>query len=239
MPERNPQNEPLNKVPEPRIGGLEHASYGHSATWWWVVLFVAVIVAFWFAGWGFGGYGGWWWGKKTVAIVKPDIQLSGPGVAIIDSPDPSVYAGQPFQLNNVPIQQKVNDNAMWIGNLSSGPMLIVFGNNGAGNENAAANENTAGTKPGKKHASKANEQAASSNNNMVNTQGNEAANNSAASGADIKPGDRVNVTGTVEKAPSADTAKSQWGLSDAGVAQLEKEHAYIEVAQVTKLQGNH
>lgn len=215
MPDRNTQDERVSNVPEPQIGGLEHASYGVSWTWLWVVLFVAIIVAFWFAGWGFGGYGGWWWGKKTVAIVQPDIQLSGSGVAIIDAPDKAVYAGQVFQLNNVPIQRKVNDKAMWIGNLTSGPMLIVFASNGA--ENTPENS-SAGT-----------------NKNETETK-----NTTTSSGTGIAQGDRVNVSGKVQKAPPADTAKKDWGLSDAGVQRLEQQGAYVEVAQVTKLQhGGH
>lgn len=237
MPERNPQDGGARRIPEPKIGGLEQVSHGASWTWVWVVVCVVVIVAFWFAGWGFGGYGGWWWGKKTVAIVKPDIQLSGSGVAIIDSPDPSVYAGQPFQLNNVPIQRKVNDKAMWIGNLSSGPMLIVFeANNSTASQTAVGNDNSAANSD----KQQANKKQEARKENAARNGGNEMPNNSAGSGAAIAQGDRVNVTGTVQKAPSADTAKSQWGLSDAGVQRLEQQHAYIEVAQVTKLQGqNH
>ncbi|HEU5403011.1 MAG TPA: hypothetical protein VFU86_16760 [Terriglobales bacterium] len=234
MPERNPQDERARKAPEPQIGGLDRASYGISWTWWWVVLFVVIIVAFWFAGWGFGGYGGWWWGKKTVAIVQPDIQLSGSGVAIIDAPDKSVYAGQPFQLNNVPIQKKVNDKAMWIGNLTSGPMLIVFGGNN-GLANAPAGENKSSSKSRKNHSNQGNQEGTNANNQMAN---NSAANSAASvNRTDIAQGDRVNVTGTVEKAPPSDTAKSQWGLSDAGVQRLEQQHAFIEVSQITKLQS--
>lgn len=51
--------------------------------------------------------------------------------------------------------------------------------------------------------------------------------------ADIHAGDLVNVTGTVEKAPPAAEAKSQWRLSQNDLNRLEQEGAYIQATEVT------
>ncbi len=51
--------------------------------------------------------------------------------------------------------------------------------------------------------------------------------------ADIHAGDLVNVTGTVEKAPPAEEAQSQWQLSRNDLNRLEQEGVYIQAMEVT------
>jgi hypothetical protein len=50
--------------------------------------------------------------------------------------------------------------------------------------------------------------------------------------ADIAPGVRVNITGTVARAPSAAQAKRMWALSDNDAKQLEQQGAYVQATQV-------
>jgi hypothetical protein len=49
----------------------------------------------------------------------------------------------------------------------------------------------------------------------------------------IRAGELVNVTGTVEKAPPAAEAKSQWQLSQEDLNRLEEEGVYIQAMEVT------
>lgn len=57
------------------------------------------------------------------------------------------------------------------------------------------------------------------------------AGNSAAN-ANVSESNRVNITGTVEKAPSKDQAQHDWQLSDDDANRLEQEGAYVQAAQV-------
>lgn len=234
MPDRMDPNERDRRMPEPEIGGgLETNRPSAWIGWLWVWLLVIVVAAFWFAGWGWGGHGGWWWGKKpAVAMVNPNIQLSGSGIAIMDAPDKQVYVGQPFELNNVPVQKKVSNTAIWVGTRSSGPMLVVFGGNASSN-----NENGTSAETGKNNARK----GGPNNNTSQNSANGENANAPGAAGATItapnlEEGDALDLSGTVEKAPPANEAKQQWGLSDSGVQRLEHQGAYIRVAQVSKVE---
>jgi hypothetical protein len=48
----------------------------------------------------------------------------------------------------------------------------------------------------------------------------------------IREGEQIDVTGTVEKAPPAAQAKQQWSLSDDGAQRLEQQRAYVQANQV-------
>lgn len=50
----------------------------------------------------------------------------------------------------------------------------------------------------------------------------------AAADAAIPQGSRVDITGTVERAPSAQIAQRQWSLSEDGAKRLEQEGAYVQ-----------
>jgi hypothetical protein len=53
--------------------------------------------------------------------------------------------------------------------------------------------------------------------------------------AGVGNGDRVNVSGTVEKAPAADQAKQQWHLSDDAAKRLEQQGVYLSATQMEKV----
>lgn len=193
---------PERRDPDARERAMEdyerrkrEAAVGHTAIstststrgWGWVWFFVLLAVI-WFAGWGWGGYGGWWWGRSARANTAT-LQISGPGVAVLNATDKQAFVGQAFQVRDVPVQGEPGTTALWIGTNSSTPMLVVL----TGNGNSAANAN-------------------------------------------IRQGDRVNVTGTVEKAPSAANAKTKWGLNDSGAKQLEQQGAFVQANEVERVQ---
>jgi hypothetical protein len=60
---------------------------------------------------------------------------------------------------------------------------------------------------------------------LAGNNGNVAANN-------VRMGDRIGVTGQVQKAPAANLARQDWKLSNNGVNRLEKEQAYVQAQQV-------
>lgn len=187
--EQNLRDQPLGDVREVdrEVGGGIW-----SRLWIYIVIAAAIVCIIWIA-WGFGGTGGWWWGNRTHPAVA-NLVTSGPagtnplptgnGVAVLNAPNKQAFIGKPFNVQNVTVQNKINNNAMWVGG-KNGPMLLILG------------------------------QSASSGGN-----------------ADISTGQAINVTGTVQKAPSAQQAKNQWQLSDDDVNQLEQQGAYIQATQV-------
>lgn len=165
VPDRRDPNEtraPLSDLGDQRE--VENVSRG-GWRWWWVFP-VIVALAIWWAGWGWGGTGGWWWGNpnRTAATIQPKNNarttetlanagahqplahavgtqkqpMSGPGVQILKAPDKQAYVGKKFAASDVPVQQKVNDRTLWIG--EGNPMLAVV----TGQERGAANQLTSG-----------------------------------------------------------------------------------------------
>jgi len=192
---------------------MNRRAYGTGAfAWWWVFWIIIIALAIWWAGWGWGGSGGWWWGGRGRAVpaygtTNPgggnnngmanngangntgmgadQMAISGPGLNTLTATDKQPYIGKPFQVNNVPVQNQVNDHVLWIGANNSTPMLVVL----TGNGNTTAN-------------------------------------------AQIGQGTRVDITGTVQKAPPQAQAQQQWQLSGDDAAQLERQGAYIQATQV-------
>jgi hypothetical protein len=130
--------------------------------WWWIFWIAIIVLAIWWAGWGWGGTGGWWWGGRTrtapthgtaapaagTANTAPantnsdhsagnanQAAISGPGLAVLNATNKQYFVGKQFQINDVPVQKKVNDQVLWIGAKHTTPMLLVL----AGNGNSAAN----------------------------------------------------------------------------------------------------
>ena len=204
---RDPNQQKLNDELERRRLERRSAGAWRGGGWfyWWWAWLVIIIAIIWFGGWGWGGYGGWWWGgRSNAATVQGNYGgnyggnyarngLQGPtgeGVAILNSTDKQSFVGKPFAINDVQIQNKVNDQVLWIGGANnSATMLVVL--NGPGNSTANAN---------------------------------------------VGGGDHVNITGNVEKAPTAAQAKQTWHLSDDAAKQLEQQGVYVQASNVQKVQ---
>jgi hypothetical protein len=106
--------------------------------WWWAWALVAGLV-FWWAGWGWGTSGGFLWGTRNTPTsanlpVNPAIgtggaplpQASGPGVQVLNANNKQAYVGKPFRVDDVQVQNKVNDQTLWIGTKTGPPMLAVL-----------------------------------------------------------------------------------------------------------------
>lgn len=215
----SPQQRPDPGEPRRDYDDLERArmerrsAAGAGFAWWWFFWIVIIGLAIWWAGWGWGGSGGWWWGNRAVTAptygtpnAAPGTNngsaagtngnagagyganqaaISGPGLSALTATNKQPYIGKNFQVNDVPVQNKVNNHVLWIGANNSTPMLVVL----SGNGNTAANAN-------------------------------------------VGQGSRIDVTGTVEKAPLQAQAKHDWSLSGGDAAKLERQGAYIQATQV-------
>lgn len=131
---------------------------GAGFAWWWVFWVVIIALAIWWAGWGWGGSGGWWWGGRartapTYGTTNPtpgtdngtatsgntgaatngtagNAVISGPGLSALTATNKQPYIGKPFQVNDVPVQNQVNNHVLWIGASNAAPMLVVLTGNG-------------------------------------------------------------------------------------------------------------
>jgi hypothetical protein len=65
-----------------------------------------------------------------------------------------------------------------------------------------------------------------------------AGNNNTAANTNISQGSRININGTVQKAPPAAQAEQQWSLSGDDANRLEQQGAYIQTTEVTSQISN-
>lgn len=63
-------------------------------------------------------------------------------------------------------------------------------------------------------------------------------NNNSLANAGISEGDHINVTGTVDKAPTAQEAQNQWKLDGDSAKRMEQQGVYLLANQVEKINNN-
>jgi hypothetical protein len=172
--------------------------------WIWIWIAIIVILVIWFGGFGWGGYGGWWWSNRPrTALVGPNPAKGGL------SPN-----GQPAPAGAAAAVT------------GSGVQILTATNKQLYISQPFAISNVPVQKT-------ANDRAfwigANDNDTMlVVLTGNQ--NNTGNS--NIQNGVRVNINGTVERAPSANQAKRMWSLSDDNAKKLEQQRAFVQATQI-------
>jgi hypothetical protein len=174
--------------------------------WLWIAIVILAILIVWFGGFGWGTYGGWWWGSNhhQAALATPPGVDNGPP-AVAEKPAP---ANSPAVLSGSGVQILASNNRQA---LVGQPFNIL------------------NVQVQSKPSDGAFWIVATSGAPML-----VALNGGARNplGADIAPGVRVNITGTVARAPAAAQAKRLWALSDNDANQLEQQGAYVQAIQV-------
>jgi hypothetical protein len=166
----------------------------------------------------------------TVSTNPALTHTTGSGLDVLNSTDKATYVGKNFQVENIPIQQKVSSKVLWVGQSNGNRILVVSNQPIAattttnGNRNAAPNIQTPGNGG----------QGANGNGGAM---GSANANANSAAYTHAAQTDLVDVQGTVQKAPSARQAEKQWGLSTAAAKLLEREGAYVQASQVQPVIG--
>jgi hypothetical protein len=61
-------------------------------------------------------------------------ETTGPGLKVLGALNKQGYVGQPFQVENVPVQTIVNHHAIWVGETRQSRMLVVLPNGSSVNE---------------------------------------------------------------------------------------------------------
>jgi hypothetical protein len=161
---------PQRQEPEPRrdYGTLPPERPVRSTSvgfaWWWVLWLIIIGLFIWWAGWGWGGTGGWWRGTRegyagngaAGAAYAPGAagtaagatgngdagRMSGPGKQVLDATNKSAFINQNFQVNDAPVQGKINNRALWIGASDSSRMLAVLNRTGSSAANADISQGT-------------------------------------------------------------------------------------------------
>jgi hypothetical protein len=142
-------------------GAVESASRG-GWRWWWVWPVIIAVAFWWAGwGWGSTG-GWWWGRahQQNTAIPAPAgsrttetlanagakqpltsagadaggarAGMTGPGVQVLAASDKRRFIGKQFTADDVPVQSKLNNHELWIG--ENNDMLAIV--NGPGNDNA-------------------------------------------------------------------------------------------------------
>jgi hypothetical protein len=171
--------------------------------WIWIWISIIIILVIWFGGFGWGGYGGWWWGNHPHAAAVGPAPSS--GLANNGQPAP---ANGPAAVTGSGVQILTAPNKQ---PFVSQPFVI---------------NNVPVRKPANDRAFWIG--ANDSDTMLVVLTGNQ--NN--AGNPNVQNGVRVNISGTVERAPSAEQAKRMWSLSDEDAKKLEQQGVFVQTAQV-------
>lgn len=173
--------------------------------WWWAFWFVLIGLAVWWAGWGWGDTGGWWWGAqaRTTSTYGPPGALRGAPATDI-GPGGATAAITGSGLNIL----NAHDKRPFIGkpfHAMNVPVQTKV-------DNHVLWIGASDTAP------------------MLLVL---AGNGITTAGTAISRGNLVNVTGTIQEAPSVTAAKHQWSLKSGDTTRLEREGAYIQATQLT------
>jgi hypothetical protein len=175
--------------------------------WIWIWIAIIIILVIWFGGFGWGGYGGWWWGNRPhTAVVGPNpANGNNAGLATNGQPAP---AGSAATVTG------------------SGVQILTATNKQPYVNQPFAIRNV----PVQKMA---NDRAFwigvndSDTMLVVLTR-----NQNTETNSNLQNGVRVNLSGTVERAPSAEHARRIWSLSEDDAKRLEQQGVYVQATQV-------
>ena len=172
--------------------------------WIWIWIAIIIILVIWFGGFGWGGYGGWWWGRRPQAAVVQPNAANGNNAGLATRGRPSTNGA--LAGAGVQILTSTNKQA-FVGKPFSIVDVPVQQTNGNRVFWIGANNIPS---------------------MLVVLEGDQ----NTTANADIEQGSRINVTGTVERAPSAAEARRMWKLSDDDAKRLEQQGAYVQASQV-------
>lgn len=237
-PQRRDPNQ-LRDVPPPPLENLpaveRQVGTGGVFNWWWLWIPV-VIAAFWFVGWGWGPYGGWWWGHGAESQTG-SAQSSAPSAPNTNaSPANGALAGGmgAGSTSNGGSEANAGSGNARATAMSAAPAATIAGT-GVAILDATHKQQFVGHHfqitniPVQKQASEHALWIGAANTNhswpmlVVLPAGDRTKAN---------VGDRLDVTGTVEKAPTSSRAQHEWGIGGDDATQLEKDGAYIQATQL-------
>ena len=182
---------------------------GGSLGWSWLWIIILCVAFLWFAGWGWGGYGGWWWGGRGVyGYYHNGRNANNAGNRTTGTnTNAATGAGSANGSGTAP-------GARGTALLNSTDKLAYVGQQIALDNVAVKDEPTDDVawisgKNGERMLI-----VLTGNGNLANGR--------------LTPGENIDVTGTVEKAPAQSQAQKEWRLSNQGANELEQEQVYLQ-----------
>jgi hypothetical protein len=241
----NDPNRPLADVANGSVARRAGARMGFGGIFLWLVIAAAICGAVWFAGWGWGGHRA----RTSNTTSANGTSNAQPSTADVAN---GRFSGQSGTMNgqNAGANGAVATNQPMGGNSNgqSGTAAATAndqGMNATGNNTAMAGTSTAfiDSADKKSFVGKKVELRGVPMKTDVNDHAFWAGinprdqvlvvlNKNQNGGPNLQQGDRVEVIGTVEKAPDMQRARHEWHLGTTGAQVLEHEGAYVQAAEV-------
>lgn len=216
MPGRNDRDQQKFENLQPRPSDGYRATGGAGGFWWvWFIILVCAFV--WFAGWGWGSHGGWWWGTRRV---------TGPNAPAVNG---RTYNG-PTATPVAPATGAANTSSASGGAGANSAAALLASNKRQFEGKPLQASGVPVVKKVTNDVFWVGSNASAALLVVAKVPGNQ------VSAAKVKPGESVNVSGTVEKAPPAAEAEKDWGLDRTEAARLEQEGAYLNATQANPVQ---
>lgn len=230
IPERRDPN-----VPRADADGLDtrgrRVRAGGGWGWWWIWIIIICLVIWW-AGWGWGTSGGYWRGRRNeTQNPAPNAAANNNGAINSAAPNAGANTGTGYGSANTP-PPNATAGSTAPGNTISGPGVEML--NAANKQQYVGQPFQASNVPVQKVVNKRAVWIGTGNGKrMLAVVQNQRNNTQNVSTSNIAAGKLVDVSGTVEKAPSKQRAEHDFGLSADGASRLEHDGAYIQLSQLT------
>jgi len=185
---------------------------GWRSLWLWPVVIVLIALC-WVGFWGWGSYGGWWGRARNQGAVQSNTRQG------------NLLANQGPGANSSPVQngETAEDNRA-----TAGTAIL-----NAANKRAYLGESIELVVPVLRKVSDTvfwvgTNEAAPMLVVLANAMG-------TTNPSDIRPGEKMNVVGTVQQPPATDQAMKNWHLDRSAAERVEGQGAYVKAAQATPL----
>jgi hypothetical protein len=236
-PQRDPHDREREPIVESQRRIEREVGTGRPFAWSWIWIPI-VIAAFWFCGWGWGSWGGWWWGHGSVSstssannssVVRAPNQPA-PGTPVAGTPNQAQTPPPPGNPGTAGTPYRGSAAAA---NITGSGVAVLDAQNKSSfvgqsftinNVPVQKVDNNHAVWIGTNNTRRAGPLLAVVSGNAANTLKN------------LTVGDRVNVTGTVEKAPPTRQAQREFSISSEDANNLQSDGVYIRANQVTRAQ---
>lgn len=208
---------------------------GRPFAWAWIWIPI-VIAAFWFCGWGWGSWGGWWWGhgapsatqsanNSKVVQMPAQNQPAATNAGPAQTPPPGApgSAGAPYRASGAAPAATITGSGVAV--LDAQNKSSFIGQSFQISDVPVQKvDNNHAVWIGTTNTRRAGPILAIVSGNAANVM------------SGLTVGDRVNVTGTVEKAPSKAQAEHSWKISSEDANNVEADGVYVRASQITRAQ---
>lgn len=236
-PQRDPHDHEPGPIVESQRRVEREVGTGRPFAWAWIWIPI-VIAAFWFCGWGWGSWGGWWWGHGNVSSTSSANNAS--VVRAPNQPAPGTpVAGTPNQAQTPPppgtpgTAGTPNRGGATAANITGSGVAVLDAQN---KSSFVGQSFTINNVPVQKVDNNHAVWIGTNNTRRAGPLLAVLSGSSANALKNLTVGDRVNVTGTVEKAPPVRQAEHNFSISSEDANNVHADGVYIRANQITPAQ---